>query len=361
MGGGVGAPAVEQGGHVGGERGGEEHFLTGAGVDEAEGAGVERLAGADFEAVVDELFIGAGGVAAENLVAAVAGVGEERMADVAHVGADLVGAAGLEDAFHQRHVGEGFEDLIVGDGVFPLVGIGRENGHLEAILGVAADVPLDSADGGVGDAPYQRAVFALGGFVEELTAEVSLGVGGLGHDEEPGGVLVDAVHQAEARVVDVVVGIVAQVPGQGVDKGAGPVAVTGVHDQSGRLVDHQYILVLINDVEGDILGENLVGIARTVHHHLHHVGGLDAVVRLHRPAVDQDAAGFGGLLDAVARRLLQVVDEEFVDSQQLLPGVGHEAEMLVHAVFVGYGTGGGIAGREVVEFVEIFVKLGHGS
>ena len=50
---------------------------------------------------------------------------------------------------------------------------------------------------------------------------MGLGIGGLGYDEETRSVLVDAMDKSEARIGDVVVGVVAEMPGEGIDKGAG--------------------------------------------------------------------------------------------------------------------------------------------
>ncbi len=172
-------------------------------------------------------------------------------------------------------------------------------------------------------------VLALGGFVEELSAEVGLGVRGLGYYQKPRCVLVDAVNEAEARVVDVVIGSVAEVPRKGVDKRAVVVAVAGVHHQAGRLVYHQHVAVLVHDVERNVLCHDFKLVARAVHHHLNGVEWLHAVVALHRLAVDYDATCVGSLLYAVARRFLKPCHKELVDPQQLLSLVGYEAEVLV--------------------------------
>lgn len=52
------APAIYEGGHVGRYGAGEEHFLAGGGVHEAQRAGMKSLARTRLEAVVDKLAIG---------------------------------------------------------------------------------------------------------------------------------------------------------------------------------------------------------------------------------------------------------------------------------------------------------------
>ncbi len=108
--------------------------------------------------------------------------------------------------------------------------------------------------------------------------------------------------------------------------------MAGMHHQSGWLVYHQQVLVFIHDVERDVFRGDFHLVARTVHHHRHHIARLDAVVGFHCLAVDQYAPRLGCLLDAVARGFLHMVDQEFVYPQQLLPLVGYKPEMLVEII-----------------------------
>ena len=102
-----------------------------------------------------------------------------------------------------------------------------------------------------------------------------------------------------------------------------------MYHKPGWFVDYKHMAVFIDYVEGYILGDYLEFIARTVHDNLNHIERLDTVIAFHRFAVDKYAAGFSGLLHAVARRFLQPGDQKFVYPQQFLSFVGHEAEMLV--------------------------------
>ena len=298
----------------------------------AQCAGVKRLARTGLETVGDKGVVGRGALAAQSLVAAIAGVVEQRVADVAHVHAYLVSAPRLKYTAHNADMSQRFDYSIMCDGALADGSVGGIDVHLQAVAHRAGDVALDSALGRFGLSPHHRHVLAPRGLVEELTSEMRLCVRGLGHDEQSRRVLVDAVHQTEARVRDVIVGSVAEMPCQGVHQRARPVAVTGMYNQSGRLVDNQHVVVLVNDVERDVLGHHLVLVARAVHHHLHHVEGLYAVVRFHRLAVNQYAARLGSLLHAVARRSGQPLGQKLVDAQQLLALVGDKAEMLVQAV-----------------------------
>ena len=165
-------------------------------MDESESACMESLTGACLHAVGYELAVGSRALAAEELVAAIAGVVEEGVALVSHVDADLVGASGLEHTLDEGSVGKVLEDFVMSDGMLAGGIVGGEDGHLQAVLGVAADVALDASRAGEGYTPDEGIVFALGSLVEELATEVGLGIGGLGDDKQTGGVLVDAVRPA---------------------------------------------------------------------------------------------------------------------------------------------------------------------
>ncbi len=158
---------------------------------------------------------------------------------------------------------------------------------------------------------------------------MGLGIGSFGHNQQSRGVLVYSVHKSHSRVVDIIVGIVAEMKCQRVYKSAVIVAVTGMHHKPGRLVDHEQMLVLVHDVERNILGYYLKLVTRTVHDHAHHIERLHAVVGFHRLAVDENTPGIGGLLYAVTRRLLDARHKKLVDTQQLLSLIGYKTEMFI--------------------------------
>ena len=92
--------------HVVGPFGVEEHLLSCDGVDEAERLGVEHLARTELEAVVDELAVLGCIGPFEYLVASVSLIAEKGVAEMAHVGAYLVGASCLEHTFDKGGVAE---------------------------------------------------------------------------------------------------------------------------------------------------------------------------------------------------------------------------------------------------------------
>ncbi len=89
--------------------------------------------------------------------------------------------------------------------------------------------------------------------IGELAGETFVGDVGLGDDEQPRRVLVDAVDDAGAGdAADARQAAVAMVE-ERVDQRAVEIARGGMDDQPGRLVDDEEMLVLIGDDEGDIL------------------------------------------------------------------------------------------------------------
>ena len=272
------------------------HVLVGGGVFEAEDEGVEGLPGQELEAVHDVLLVLGEGGAFEYLVAAIGGVVEEGMADMAHVGTDLVGAAGLEDAFYEGDIAEALFDAPVGDGVLADLGV-VVDGHDAAVFLGAGEIADDGAGVFVEVAPDEGVVFALDGVIEELLGEVGLGLFVLGEEEESGGVFVDTVAEIGLDGLAGLVGLDLIVVGEGVEEGAGIVAVSGMDDEAWLLVDDEDVVVFVDDGEWDVLREYLELVWRLWKEDADLVEGLDAVVGLGGAAVDEDALGLGGCLD----------------------------------------------------------------
>ena len=97
----IGPPSLDKSGHVGRQIGCKEHLLAGARVYEAQSPRMQSLTRTHFETVVYECFVLGRGHTAQNDIAAIAGVVEKRMADVAHMDSYLMSATGLEHASDQ--------------------------------------------------------------------------------------------------------------------------------------------------------------------------------------------------------------------------------------------------------------------
>ena len=103
------------------------------------------------------------------------------MADMAHVGADLVGASGLKDAFHQSDIAEALQHTPVRHGVlaaFRVVG----DVHDATVLRRPFQIAYYRAFVFVKVPPYQGVVFAFDGVFEELPCQHHLCILVLGNE-----------------------------------------------------------------------------------------------------------------------------------------------------------------------------------
>ena len=148
-------------------------------MHKTEGAGMQRLTGTYLKAILDKLAVFGRALAAEDLVATVAGVGQQRVAYMLHVNAYLMRAPCFEATAYHRRISQTFHHLVVGHGMLAI----GEHGHLEAVLRIAAHIPDDGAHRRIGHAPHHSHIFAAGGLFKKLAAEIGLGIGRLGHHE----------------------------------------------------------------------------------------------------------------------------------------------------------------------------------
>lgn len=137
------------------------------------------------------------------------------------------------------------------------------------------------------------------------------------------------MYQSYARVIRVVVGVVAQMPGNGVDERSRVVATSRMHYQSGWFVNNEQFAVFIDNIERDVFRLNLVLIAGTVEQECDDVAWFYAIIALDGLTVDVDESSACCQLDAVSRCVWQMVLQKFVNAQQLLPAVGHDPEVFV--------------------------------
>ena len=190
-----------------------------------------------------------------RVAAPVQRVPEHRCPQVLHVDADLVGASrprGKEDVpIACRSDGEHPQEPVARDG---LPSARHDAGELLAVLRVPGDPRIDDAflrgkrPRHHGDVALARAALL------ELAGQHLVRGEVLRHDDDTGGVLVQAVHDARARRVDAeAVRQPAAVMEQRVDQRAGMVAAPRMHHHSLRLVEHDHLLVLEEHAERDVL------------------------------------------------------------------------------------------------------------
>lgn len=89
---------------------------------------MEGVTGADGKAVVHELPVFAKDGSFYNFISTVGIIIKERMTDMLHMDADLMGPAGLQYALYEGDISESFQYLIMRDGFFAMVpfGVGVE-------------------------------------------------------------------------------------------------------------------------------------------------------------------------------------------------------------------------------------------
>ncbi len=122
------------------------------------------------------------------------GLADERMAGLGEVDANLMGAPGLEATGQERGASEALERLEVGDGELPLAASLGDRAA-EAVAAIRDDVRANRrlADVAVSD----REVAPERGVLAELLAEVLLRRDRARKDDEPGGLLVEPLDDAE--------------------------------------------------------------------------------------------------------------------------------------------------------------------
>ena len=245
------------------------------------------------------------------------------------MGTYLMGASCFQPAFHQCYGPKALQDVIVRDGRLAYLAVRGIDGHLQAVLGMPADVALDGAVILLERSPHQRIVLAAGSVVEELLAQMRLRLGSLGYHQQAAGILVYAVHQPYGRVIRVKVMIVPHVPGQRIHQCAAIVAAARMNHHAGRLVDHQQLVVLIYHIQRYLLRDNLPVAFGTVQYQRDDIIGLDLVVALDGLVVYTDAAGLCSLLDAVSTGIAHMIHQELVNAHSVLTLVHLYAPMLM--------------------------------
>jgi hypothetical protein len=228
-------------GEIGRNRGLENEALAGAGMGEGKSSGVEHLA-----------WRGAAcGLAQEGVVpAAINEVARHRAAEVLKMDSDLVGAAGVQVHLDASGTAKEFEDAESGAG-----GAAGAGGHAFAVHAMARDGdvnfatgtgPLAADDGFVG-------FFDLAG--GELGGEAEVGGVVFGDDQAAAGILVEAMDDAGSGDAADAAEMTGAMMEEGVDESVGGVAGGRVNDQSGGLVEDEEVVILVENLQRDVLGE----------------------------------------------------------------------------------------------------------
>ena len=290
---------------------------------------MQSLTWAELHTVMDECLVGCRLLSAQDLAASVAFVAEERMPYVPHVCPDLMRTTCFQMALYQCDRPEALQHFIMSDGRFAHLTIHWIDIHLQSVFCVSAYIARYSSLVVAKGAPDKCIVLASAGMVKELLCQMCLGIGSLGNDQQPACVLVDAVHQAYGRVVRVEVLIVAQMPRQSVDQCAAIVAATGMHHQARWLVDDEQDLIFIDNIEGQVLGNDFPIALGMIQDECDDVARLDLVVALDGLVVGPDATRLCCFLYAVAAGAGYVIHQELIDADGALPLIHFYAPMLM--------------------------------
>lgn len=225
-----------------GERSFQGDPAAGSGVIESQSQCMQHLTGGRETGGFPQALI---------LTIAVSDVADQRVADVFEVDADLVGAAGMEGGFEERHGSEAFEDAVAGAGG-PSGAIG--DGHAFAVGGMPGDGGVDLALIGRERTAGEREVDLIDLAGAELGGQGEMrDVIFCGHDTTAG-VTVEPMDDARAGDPADAAELATAVMEQRIDECAFGMSGRGVNHHPGRFVEDEQVIVLEENVQRDGLG-----------------------------------------------------------------------------------------------------------
>ena len=184
---------------------------------------------------------------------AIDGIAGDGAACGGSVNADLMGTAGMETEFKQAGAGPGAQDFPIG---FCRTTSATDR-HPLAGDGVTADGPIPRACVSAGPAEDESEIGFFRFPVTELSAEFAVGGIIFGGDENAGGFAIETVNDP---------GTIGGASGgelaftmvkKGGREGSGGATCTRVDVHAGGLVDDEDVVVLMENVEGEILGGHI--------------------------------------------------------------------------------------------------------
>lgn len=191
-------------------------------------------------------------------VAAIRRVAQQRMPNSSHVDADLMGTAGTGLELNQGKKPKTLSYAILGDS---LAAAARVRGHLLPVYRMAANGSLDHPLCIPHIATHDGQIQLLYPSFCELTCQATMRRVILGHHDGPRGVLVQPMH--DPRPLDPPdAGELGTMGQKRIDEGTRSIAWAGMHHHARSLVDHQKMLVLIEDSEGNRLRQHTRGFGR---------------------------------------------------------------------------------------------------
>lgn len=198
-------------------------------------------------------------------------VSQKPMAHMGHVHADLVGAPGFEPALNKGRVApERLQDPNSRHRASPRA----ENHRLTLTVGAMSLKSRCQTDHGsrleshapkapkpriarIRDPVANRGICPLNRVRLELRREPMVRRVGLCHHQQTGGVLVDPVHNSGPPFASHPRKITAKMAQKRIDQSTARASRSGVHHETRGLVDHHEMIVLVNDTQGDVLGDQM--------------------------------------------------------------------------------------------------------
>lgn len=178
-------------------------------------------------------------------------VADDRMTEMRHVDANLMGAPRRQPAFDQRgRQTEAYFGPVAGERVFAATG---QHGHFDAVLPAAADIAFDLAGGRLRRSPNKGGIGAFDRPVGELSGQPLVRLCGFCRDHDAAGILVEPVDDTGPPDAADTLQAVATMEDQRVDQRTGQVSRRRMHHHAGRFVDHDQMVVFKNDVKRDVL------------------------------------------------------------------------------------------------------------
>jgi hypothetical protein len=173
-----------------------------------------------------------------------------RMPDARQMHADLVGAASANTHFQIRESGPAPQNFVVGYGGAP----GRiPSRHARAVDIVARDRGGDAAGIGRDRAVDEGQINFFGRAGGELSGQVAMSGVGFGHQQHAAGFAIqpvdDAGTQFSAQLREIL-----KAMNQPVYQRSFPASRACMHDESRGLVDGHQIVILIEDIDGQVFG-----------------------------------------------------------------------------------------------------------
>ena len=172
----------------------------------------------------------------------------------------------------------------------------------------------------------------MGGFVEELFPQRGLGIGGLCHDKQTTGILVDAMDEPHLGIIRIIALQIFQVPGNSVHQRTIEITAPRMYHHPRRFVDHHQIIVFIHHLKWDILGLDGCIIVRTVEHQGDDIARANLIITLYRTTIYMDEARISRFLDTVTAGMWLMFGQILVDTDRYLSFVHFHPEMLIELI-----------------------------